>query len=605
MTPGKINLIILHFHFNHFQTDGKLENLQEALRKIKAERVSLSIILPHLDESYPAPETISERLARMRLVVAKLRRQGIRAELTLPGMLGKGPKGKPVPRNIYSLYKQAAETKAEIFWIDGRDISSNHRRGRRNLLNQLRRIRRMVHNVNAQARIGFIAPAPDQLQGTEVRGAELAEALAGPYDAMMAQEQSFAKDRDRTEILKTSEVLSTVRAQIDDFGKPVELWGLIDNHHASAFHKSAEATQMQINLNLFMGVRSIRLDCFDEVGTAPGENNIYLAMLKKIRRFHRKIKQLIPDSGPAEGLRVVTAGASAKDQAANPWLRLLWRMGLPATIITAKSIKAGDSGSFSYVLTGSSPQELTRRQLNHIFQQGVLLDARAAATLEEMQLPGLLGVKVGKAIPGVQEEIIAHQGFAPTHYGYRSVLLPEFQAEDFRQLKPFHPQAKPITYLLRSKKRTNANGMILFDNIEHNHRCAILPYHFERAEADFMLSTERQQHLRDVLAWVQRGRLICFVENTPDLACFFFRVKDRKRLILALLNTGFDWAIDARIRLGSLPFAIKQVRELDEQGQVETDPQLQITSCRDYRYIQLTPDAAVPPMQMTILSLEG
>ena len=95
------------------------------------------------------------------------------------------------------------------------------------------------------------------------------------------------------------------------------------------------------------------------------------------------------------------------------------------------------------------------------------------------------------------------------------------------------------------------------------------------------------------------------MENTPDLVVFYLPLPQRLKIILVLLNVGFDWAIDARIRLNRLPFPPKRIRELNEQGQLVVHRQLQLHTCGDYQYLQLSTDTAVPPLQMTVLILEG
>ena len=68
---------------------------------------------------------------------------------------------------------------------------------------------------------------------------------------------------------------------------------------------------------------------------------------------------------------------------------------------------------------------------------------------------------------------------------------------------------------------------------------------------------------------------------------------------------GFDWALDTRIRLGTIPFSVKRIRELNEQGRLVCYQHLKLHTCRDYQYIQLDSDTAVPPLQMTVLLLDG
>lgn len=313
------------------------------------------------------------------------------------------------------------------------------------------------------------------------------------------------------------------------------------------------------------------------------------------------IRIIIPDFTQE---KIKLSAEEITSQCQTPWPVLLWRWGLRAGFVSTSAVKSGDKTGSVYILTGQTPRFLSRRQFNHIFKCGVLLDAQAAQTIQDMNLPGLIGTKVGTPIKNVQTEIISDQTFAAPYYGYHTILAGHFVPDDFRSLKPFHNNARVVTTLVRKNHLPNTPGMILFDNVDHNHRCAILPYSLDKADAAPLLTIERQRHFREIFTWLRRGRLDCFVENTPDLALFYIPDAAHRRLILGLLNIGFDWALKSRIRLNHLPFKVKRVRELDEQGLLVEHPKLKLTLCRDYQYLHLNTNTAVPPMQMTVLVLE-
>ena len=278
-------------------------------------------------------------------------------------------------------------------------------------------------------------------------------------------------------------------------------------------------------------------------------------------------------------------------------------MGLPVNF-TALHEVGPDLEDSMFILLGDTPKFLSRKQIQHIFRQGVLLDALAAQTIQDMNLADLLGIYVGKPIENIQSEIISDQSFAAAHYGNRTLLTPFFRDRDFRLLTANHPDARPITTLAQKDNIPNLPGIIIFDDKKRNSRAAILPYTFNLADPAPFLTLARQRHFYDLFCWLKRSCLPCFVENSPDLAVFYIHHPDRHRIILALLNLSFDWALDARIRLGSLPFKVNKIRLLNEQGRFDADSKLQLTTLQGYQYIQLTPDSAVPPMQMSVLILE-
>jgi len=457
--------------------------------------------------------------------------------------------------------------------------------------------------------LGLLAAWPDRYDRYSLTAHQIAAELAGIKKPALSQTQPFLSDRDRTGLLLAGQTMAAACARLaaneaNDLPDSAprngfDLLGMIEHPAAGGFHKSAEASRMQINLNALWGLRQIMLDCFDQVGTAPGTENPCLAVHKKNTRFLKKLASLLPDAPRQSGLRVVIADKAGSD---NGWPLLLWRSGIPAALVTPAQINDEDS---AYILTGKTPAQLTRRQLDQVFEQGVLLDAAAAQTIQEMNRSDLLGLKVAGTVRDVQVEIFSDQTFAAPYYGYRVLLKNQLPARDYRLLQPVHPDARPITALLRKQTLPETPGIVLFDHKQKNQRAAILPYSLNLDTYPVLLGTERQRHLYDIFNWLLRHRLTGFVENTPDLVPFLIPDPKHKRLLLALLNLSFDWAVNSRMRLARIPFVIQQVRYLDEQGKLETSPGLQLHSCLDYQYLQLTPETAVPPLQMTVLLLEG
>ena len=610
--PNKsATVLILRFAYRHIQTEGKLQNTIDALEEIDSPRVCLSLTEPELDGTVLADSVISERLGRVKKAIAELRRNKITAELILPGVWSSRATDNMYKRYLKLLYSNAAEIAVRTIWVNDAAVTGNRRLTRRGILASFNSIRRAACTGNPLVRLGLIAAMPEQYARSGVTATEIAEVLAGHHKPLLAQIQPYQEDYQRTEILTAANTITSCLA-LNGTGTESEMSGAIEHRWASPFHKSAESDQMQMNLNILFGLNGMMVNCFDQAGTAPGSENLYLKMYKNRSRFLNKLARLMPKSHPSAGIRVIipdcrhtTGRPTCTEPITNDWPIMLWRMGLPVDAVTTTSIKSSDNSNPLYILTGDAPRQLTRRQLNHIFKNGVMLDSSAAETIQQMGLPGLIGIKVGKAIRNVQSEIISDQCFAAPYFGHNTILSGSPQADDCRFLKPVHANARVITTLKQKNQIPNTNGAVLFDNIEHSHRCAILPYSFGESVPPPLLCIERQRHFRDVFAWLLRRRLDCFVENTPDLVPFYIPDHKRKRIILALLNVGFDWAIDSRIRLGQTPFPVKSVRQLDEQGRFVNHADLQLHNCRDYRYIQLTADTAVPPMQMTVLVLDS
>ena len=604
MSSSAANMFTLRFSYLHFHTDGKLVNTVDALKAIDSTHVCLSLT----DKIVDLPD-ISDQLKRTLSVVHKLRRQGITSELVLPAYTDMDLTDAKVKLALKAIFSQSGRLAIPTIWVD--DSRGNHHKKvhRRNLLAWFAALARIVDQTQPRVRLGLMAAPPEYYLRYNLTSGDLAEAIAGRNVPLLAQSQSFRQDYDRRGILRVGHTLSLTAAQ-NASRSQIQLVGMIDQPHGSNFHKSTEATQMQINLCPLFGFKSIILDCFDKVGTAAGSENPYLNMVNHSRKFLGKLTGLLPSRTQTSGICVVAPDKDETADRRNPagddqgqlWSRLLWRMGLPVRMITPGQVSEFEDG---FVLTGSTPKMLRRAQLNHVFHHGVLLDAAAAASLKAMNLSKMTGVKVGGGLRDAHTEIFTDQSFAAPFYGHNFLLTDHFSPRQFRRLHVDHPNARPITTLIRKNQIPNTEGLIIFDDIDHRQRCATLPYTLSSAGLEVLLCTSRQRHFQDLFRWLLRRRMDCFVENAADLICFYIPIPRQKRMVICLLNTGFDWAIDSRIRLGQLPVQLKRLVELDEHGRLNRSAELKLQSYHDYQYIQLNSDIAVPPMQMTVLLAEG
>lgn len=614
--PQKDSVELIYcFSWSQCQTDGKLKNALEALHSMQARRAAFRLVDPDLDETVLDRSDWTDRCERLQRVVSRCRRDDMAVDLILPGLLtGLHTDFSHWQLYLKNIYHLAARIPVQRIWADDSLVNRMSQEGTHpasgsKILRLARTVSRSVFSVRSNIQLGLLAAWPDRYDRYSLTARQIAAELAGIKKPALSQTQPFPSDRDRIGLLLAGQTMAAACARLaanETNGLPdavprngFDLLGMIEHPAAGSFQKSAEASRMQINLNVLLGLRRIMLDCFDQVGTAPGTENPCLAVHKKNTRFLKKLASLLPEAPRLSGLRVVVADEA---DTGNAWPLLLWRSGIPATIITPAQIHDGDS---AYILTGKTPAQLTRKQLDMVFEQGVLLDVVAAETIQKMNRSDLLGLKVAGTVRDVQMEIFSDQTFAAPYYGYRVLLKNQLPARDYRLLQPVHPDARPITALLRKQALPETPGIVVFDQKQKNQRAAILPYSLNRDTYPVLLGTERQRHLYDLFNWLQRHRLTAFVENTPDLVPFLIHDPKRKRLLLALLNLSFDWAVNSRVRLARIPFAVQQVRYLDEQGKLEVSPGLQLHSCLDYHYLQLTPDTAVPPMQISVLLLEG
>lgn len=596
----------MRFGFRQYQTDGRLQNLYETLNEIAAGLVLLSFVDNGFDDNILDSETLSERLEVVRQSVRRLRKRKFIAELVLPSISDCADKEHAA--YLLELYSKAAETSGcQVLWVD--DAALTEIADKDPLARKLfyRQLASTVKTVNKKVSLGLLAAEP----GIYARAGLNAIALAGEFsgakkELLLAQSQPFASDYNRTELLQTALVLAHSQKLCYKQIEKTALLGNISQKYASPFHKGAESTRMQFNFNLLTGHRQVILNCFDEMGTAPRVDNLYLQMIKAGRKFTSKLSEYVPVNMRYEGVQIILADEPGDDGYDYSAAVMLNRMGLPVTVVMVSEIDDDFNTESVSLLCGHAPAQMTREQLDMVFMGGVLMDAIAAETIHNMGLPGLLGSKIGKPIEDVCTEILSFQGFANRYYGHQTMFRSRVPAGVFRHIEPFHCNAKVMTELTRHGKLANVDGMVIFDNIEHDHRSAILPFALNKETCDLLLSPARQVHTVEIIQWLGRNRICCFIENTPDLVPLFGVDPEpgNKRIVLTLTNVSFDWAIHARVRLGSLPFKVKKVRQINEQGRLIKDENLCLSNDGAYTYIHLGTDFAIAPMQMLVLVLE-
>ncbi len=616
MGRDSLPMFTLQFSHNHVHTGGKVVNTTDALEQMGAGEVFLSVTNGVLDGA-EALGTLRERLASTASAIRTLRRKGVKTHLVLPSLSMLVAADGGLKRRLKRLYAEAAGAGAVSIWVDdtyeiagGRGGRWGQAVGRREYVGWFRAIGRTIRGVSERLEVGLIGADAGYYGRMGLSGVELAEVLARGGRAILAQSEPLTSDYRRTDILRVGQVLGTAAALAR--GSEVSLVGQLSQASASTFGKSTESVQMQMNLNVLFGIERMVLDCFGSAGTAAGDQNPYVQTCLSTRGYYRRLEAF--GSGEYEGvgiccvlpepgrLKGASADAALLESGGNPWPVVLWRLGLPVTFATTGQV---EDFAGPFVLAGTAARQLSRGQLKHVFEHGVLLDVEAAKSLEAMGRGELTGVKVGQKVRGVRTEIFTDPSFAWPYFSKWNELggVDGERSFDVWEVEPEAAGARSISILGRHDGPPTMGGMAVYDRDEGRSRCAVLPYSIGGEEGEFLLTHGRQRHFQEVFHFLSRRRLGCMVESTADLAPFFCVDKRRRRGGLGLLNVGFDWALDGRIRLGRLPFGVKRIRRLNEQGRWVEGPALERRG--GYEYIQLDSESAVPPMQMTMLRLEG
>lgn len=624
--------LLCRFNYSHIEFDGKLQNTIDALTHLKARYACLGLMNPRLDPLILDQAELAARCKRIRKVIARLKRdEDIRAHLVIPGLLPPGQWSPQWSRYLRTLLEHTVESHAEVLWFDdpGNDRSPDSRsRSARaqsfqpdDVLKLAGQLGTIICEATRTMRVGLIAADADRYRRVGLDPLAIASTLAGNDLPLMASPQGLATDYHRTAILHTAATLASDHAA-ETIGPSADQpschpVGLIQQPHASNFHKAAETNQLQLVLNILYGRRQLLIDCFDDVGSAPGKEHVHLNAIKQRSRYFKLMARTMARPYQPIGLRVVTTGS---DAASHRWARLLGRMGLPVKMTQARQVPqqpstdpiAGARGFVAdpYLVSGKDVAEtITKDQFLVLLAEGVLFDAEAATLMASRGWAEQLGIAVEGPLPSAQCEMLSDGGFAQPYYG-RSIILDHATDQSAEtaaplQLRLTSDHARAITTLWTGRHTPTMPGIVVHETADSDTRSAVLPYSVRDDHAGWFLNPVRQRHMADLLTWLKRGRLSCQVENTADVVPFCFFDTSGKRLVLVLLNVGYDWAVDTRVRLPLVPFPINSVQEISERGTLEAYDDLTVEQYGSYRYLELNDDTAVPPMQMSVFLLKS
>jgi hypothetical protein len=281
-----------------------------------------------------------------------------------------------------------------------------------------------------------------------------------------------------------------------------------------------------------------------------------------------------------------------------PWDGALSTMGFPVRFGPAPvTAFAGES------LAALDPAERAR-----LFQGGVLMDGRAAATLLRLGEGSLAGLAGARPDAGHSHETIEEAAFGGLPGDVMNTRW-EGAARQFDWL----PGARAVSRLRGYRDEPTGDGVVLFENAAGG-RVAVFPFDSQGgaqmslgAGAEPMLSPSflsapRQAQLKDVLTWLGRTPLPMVVHAESPV--YPLLVAQPRRWIAAIAALSADGLDRLDIEFGPLPFEVRRIRRLDRTNRWKTVPleRLETTGTGTCRLRLETPLAC---LEVAVLTLEA
>jgi hypothetical protein len=419
------------------------------------------------------------------------------------------------------------------------------------MIDTVRFLERSVHAVSPGSALGLMSSGPDNhcLEGR--RWEEFGRALAGPTPLYSRPPLgNYSEDSLRGLWYTARSIKQTRHALRVSAIEQTE----VENWPFTLYSKSAAFTAVQMAVSFAFGAHGVTLNLYDHMGTPLAENPAFEKTLAQWKPFLNALRRRCgmpagQPAAPCAGIRLLhheragytkhlpeQAGFSCLTQTAHGWHDPLEALGFPTTYDPAPVA----------ALTGQTARALPPAEIERLLAGGVLLDASAAQTLEQLGWGADLGAKVAKLaakddFPLAAEEWIQPDfGGAPRHY--MTMTLPDLAGGMTLALLERDPRAVAVSRAVDPDGKEIMPWLTVFENARGG-RVAVLPLVLEPGRFLSLLNPMRKRQLSRIIHWLARGRLPLEVTADAGVYPLGFRRDFADRAVLGAFNLSLDpWA---------------------------------------------------------------
>lgn len=467
-------------------------------------------------------------------------------------------------------------------------------------------IRAAVHAVSPETELGLMVASPvaHELEGRRI--APDMKALAGDGRSAIRMSMIRRDEVGHKDLLMEDEAL---KKMIPRLPANVTLCSETESHPHSAYTISAARIAAQIEWASLLGVANHTMNIFDYIGTPLAEEPTYDDMLRTRKDEFAAFADAFADLTEWRGVGI-PADPDAPRHVRTPrgedmleflmgeagWADPLRAFGMP--------IRYGKDAAVTAV-TGQGLYGMSEEGLTEVFSRGVLLDASALTTLQEMGRADLAGVRA-EAIVGNRDRPTGPEELTdPDFGGGRHHYTWTYGLKQIAVLRP-EAAARPVSRILDADGRFLYHGVVLFENALGG-RVASFPHFCEGVTPDrkgppgVFYSPYRRKQFHTLLPWLGRGPVPMVVHSRAWTLPH--RADGDGRIGLAVMNINSDtWAV---VRMTcSAPRPVRHVEWLDIDGARRelAAPQWRQTG----KDVTLTLATAVPPLRTVacLLSLK-
>ena len=329
----------------------------------------------------------------------------------------------------------------------------------------------------------------------------------------------------------------------------------IENFPYQPLRKAAQTNVLEMTAYLFAGATGSALNILGEEGNDDTETTPLLDHLKSMVPFWERLKAELAGSVPVgvwaawDPLQIAAGRAGQVEgffadvdrDMAGPYG--LARLGIPVCYRSAEGRLAA--------LSGRMPHALGRLRMAELLSGGVLLDAEALRSLEEMGLTHLAGATLGQGYGWDSQEIFTAHPLNRDFAGLKRDCRQSFKwwwESTAWELLPV-PEAEVLARITDYQGRDRGASVTALTN-ELGGRVAVMSYFPWTMD---MAAGKRQQMIR-LCDWLSRGTMPIAIETLAAITPWVRRYPDG-RMVIGLLNLGADTydsvELTARARAGT------------------------------------------------------
>ncbi|MEI6423144.1 MAG: hypothetical protein WCP55_13060, partial [Lentisphaerota bacterium] len=411
------------------------------------------------------------------------------------------------------------------------------RRNTRVISELLSLIEESTHNVDPKIELGFMSGA----RFWEGYGFEKwAEALRGKTDLIVRWRPGggFYSDEQPVWALGKARDIGCQSALLPPYVKIIQ--AEIENFPYQNLRKAAQTNSLEMTIDLFAGCTGSALNILSGEGNPLAESIPLLNHLKKNVPFWNILKRELSGSDsvgvwPAwDPLQIAAGNAGQTDKMFEDIIKdmsdpyVLAELGIPVCYKTECGHMAA--------LAGRMPHALGKERVTKILSGGVLLDAEALRSLEEMGLGHLTGVRFGQGYDWDTQESMTDHPLNGEFSAWKRDCRQSFRSWNVtaHELVPLSKETEILCRIGDYQGHDRGASLTTFTN-ELGGRVAVMSYF----PWTLNKGLAKRQQILWLCDWLSYGKMPMRIESFARITPFVRRHPDG-RMVIGLFNLSGD-----------------------------------------------------------------